>query len=227
MFDPNTQFYQQQQVYYYNNQVDPSQYYTDYYKSTLPEPEKNNEKLNLNKNTNLTKAKTNTTSETTTATNKPQNQKQAPVTAHKQTQSVQKSGNQANTSKKEKQSKEVVNCHKKFAIGSYVHLLNENVNEPERDNDSLSEEQIIDDYYQTLQKTNAIPAKTNGKNKESQKAKKSNSETTTASSTTTSTTGTKQFASGSVNIDKIATSINNTGMNKWKNSNKSTSATSN
>ena len=119
--------------------------------------------------------------------------------------------------------KQEIKCHKKFSIGSYVHMLNEPV-EPERDtkkktgvsdkkkiteedSDDLSEEQIIDDYYQSLQhKNNQLKSKTENKNKKEPQQQQQQQSSN------------KQTISGSTDLDKIAAKINSTGQQKWKNS---------
>jgi len=114
--------------------------------------------------------------------------------------------------------KQEIKCHKKFSIGSYVHMLNEPV-EPERDtkkktvisnkkkyleedSDGLSEEQIIDDYYQSLKHKDQLKLKNENKNKKETQQQQSN----------------KQIISENTDLDKIAAKINSSGQQKWKNS---------
>lgn len=111
-----------------------------------------------------------------------------------------------------KPAKEVTKCNRKFAIGGFVHCLNEDVEPPvtaksskkgkakknqndyRNESDNLSEEQIIDKYYMAVQ----------GKkfNESSSKNQKMND--------------------NSADFDKISANVNSTGRQKWKSSTQQT-----
>lgn len=110
-------------------------------------------------------------------------------------------------------SKKILQTYKKFAIGNYVHMLNEQ-NDPKRDatdsdseSDDVSEEQIIDNYYQSIQKS-----------KNDKKSEPKQQQTTQTTRPKTENTNT--------DLDKIANGINTSGKNKWKNSTKPITQTS-
>lgn len=108
--------------------------------------------------------------------------------------------------------KEVTKCNRKFAIGGFVHCLNENVELPitttsikkgkeknnkkdyKNESDNLSEEQIIDKYYMAVQdkKSNEILSMNQKMNE------------------------------NSVDFDKISANVNSTGRQKWKGSTQQT-----
>ena len=117
-----------------------------------------------------------------------------------------------------KSTKEISNCYRKFAIGSYAHLLNDTTGAPApvvpaetihkgdkkktnnqkkcheekyENGEELSEEQLIDSYYQSLQDKQPLTQKTN-KN--------------------------QAINEQSADFDKIASNVNSTGRQKWKNS---------
>ncbi|CAF0894321.1 unnamed protein product [Brachionus calyciflorus] len=141
VYDQNLYYQQAQPVYYLNN-VDYGNYnLSEYYKAIENKVDKPKDKLEKNKNS-TSKSSLNSTEQNTSVDSKDNQKKSQKL--------------QANTQVKPKQvqnkTKVNNNCYKKFAIGSYVHLLNENVQKPERDLENMSEEQIIDDYYQTIQK---------------------------------------------------------------------------
>ena len=103
-------------------------------------------------------------------------------------------------------------CNRKFAIGGFVHCLNENVELPitttsikkgkeknnkkdyKNESDNLSEEQIIDKYYMAVQdkKSNEILSMNQKMNE------------------------------NSVDFDKISANVNSTGRQKWKGSTQQT-----
>lgn len=114
----------------------------------------------------------------------------ANVVVEKNTKPVEKSN------KNNKQEKQAVGCYKKFSIGSYAHLLNEEVQQPETD--SISGEQIIDKYYDTLKNNNSKSNVKNNKNSNVNKQQET------------------KLTSG--DVDKISANINSSGKAKWKNS---------
>ncbi len=134
-------------------------------------------------------------------------------------------------------------CYKKFAIGSYVHMLNESNNQQQQqqqqqrqqqsqngeqnrstndeDAESLSEEQVIDDYYETLKNQKILKTK-NKKNKKNAKQPSSQQ----SAQAQTQPQSNKGKVSEPVNIEKIVSDINSTSKQKWKNSsNKQTAST--
>jgi hypothetical protein len=135
-------------------------------------------------------------------------------------------------------SKMEINCHKKFAIGSYVHLLNEPDNTSERkksddeESDGLSEEQVIDDYYKSLHPNKPLKNKSKQENKQQQATVSMNSNTTESKNTNNKQQKSqknqenKQLTSEPVDLDKIASKVNSTGKLKWKNSTKPITSTS-
>lgn len=133
-----------------------------------------------------------------------------------------------------KSSKLEIKCHKKFAIGSYVHLLNEpderkrsNVQEDE-ESDGLSEEQVIDDYYKSLQHNKPLKNKSKQENNQQQPiASSSKNNTSTESKNTNKKQQQQQITSEPVDLDKIASKVNSSGKLKWKNSTKPTTTSNN
>ena len=133
-----------------------------------------------------------------------------------------------------KSSKLEIKCHKKFAIGSYVHLLNEpderkrsNVQEDE-ESDGLSEEQVIDDYYKSLQHNKPLKNKSKQENNQQQPiASSSKNNTSTESKNTNKKQQKQQITSEPVDLDKIASKVNSSGKLKWKNSTKPTTTSNN
>jgi hypothetical protein len=145
----------------------------------------------------------------------------ASTSAFKQSKGVSNNASSKLPSVNKPSLKQEIKCHKKFSIGSYAHMLNEPVEPPVKDinataaysnhkeslyeSDDLSEEQIIDDYYQNLQQ----------KNPHIKLKSKSNAAPTKPLSETQN----KQIISETnVVLDKIAAKINSTGQQKWKNS---------
>lgn len=109
--------------------------------------------------------------------------------------------------------KEVTKCNRKFAIGGFVHCLNEEVEIPnistsikksketkckkdyKSESDNLSEEQIIDKYYMAVQDKTHNEMNINNQSKMNE---------------------------NSVDFDKISAKINSTGRQKWKGSTQQT-----
>jgi hypothetical protein len=121
-------------------------------------------------------------------------------------------------------------CYKKFAVGGLINMLKEEqalsktlststnnkktsnksvINKCDEESDGLSEEQIIDDYYHSLQSTQ-------NNNKTANVEKKQNPQTNTNMKQ-------QQYISESVDLDKISSSLKTSGTAKWKNSTKQTS----
>lgn len=120
----------------------------------------------------------------------------------------------SSSSAQPKAAKETFNSYKKFAIGSYAHMLNEPVQPPAADkqnkkssksqtkqqqtkkpqfqdvteSDNLSEEQLIDNYYEAIQKKAA--------NKTSE----------------------QKFNEKSQEFDKLSNHVNSAANKKWKHS---------
>ena len=135
-----------------------------------------------------------------------------------------------------KSSKLEIKCHKKFAIGSYVHLLNEpderkrsNVQEDE-ESDGLSEEQVIDDYYKSLQHNKPLKNKSKQENNQQQpiaSSSKNNTSTESKNTNKKQQQQQQQITSEPVDLDKIASKVNSSGKLKWKNSTKPTTTSNN
>ncbi len=112
-------------------------------------------------------------------------------------------GKQTTTAAPQKTNVKTSACNKRFSIGNYAHLLNEPVvpptsgNQKHDETESITGEQIIDKYYDTLK----------GKNKRE----------------TTAETNKKQEATNvtSSDVNKIAANLVSSGKSKWKNSSKS------
>ena len=112
----------------------------------------------------------------------------------------------SSSSAQQKTAKETFSSYKKFAIGSYVHMLNEPVQAPSTrdkqskrtskqqqfqdvtESDNLSEEQLIDNYYEAIQKKAA--------NKTSEQKQNGNSQ----------------------EFDKLTNHVNSAANKKWKHS---------
>jgi hypothetical protein len=168
--------------------------------------------------------------------NKQQQQKQQQVSstnkikASSDASTASSKPQKSNTNVSKPSYKQEIKCHKKFSIGSYAHMLNEPVEPPVKDNnvtkaatayafnkeslysdlnesDDLSEEQVIDDYYQTLKHKNP-----------NIKLKSKTTAPSAATSTNAIAQSNKQGVSGTTELDKIAAKINSTGQQKWKNS---------
>ena len=140
---------------------------------------------------NINKQETNKTKESNISQQKQQPPKKANATTTAQTKSLSQE----------------IKCHKKFSVGNYVHMLNEPVEPPVKDNTTIEkkahlyfhdddEEINNEDYYHSLR-----PKSANGK-----PAAVGSNDTK------------KQTINEITDLDRIAAKINSTGQQKWKNS---------
>jgi len=194
-------------------------YYANYYNKT-PEYDQYIKNLDAyyqtNKNTNTLNGTNNQTVDNNTSQqNNNKNANENKVT-NNPTTSKNASNPTASKNTKKQQPKEVANCYKKFAVGSFVHMLNEPVtndkanknNKSGNESEDLSEEQLIDDYYHSLQLDSNV--NTNKKNQKNQNKKQDNN----------TNTGVKKTNLTNEAVSKIASSVIASGQQKWKNSNK-------
>jgi hypothetical protein len=133
--------------------------------------------------------------------------------------------------------KKINPCYKKFSVGAYVHLLNENDNnekekQSKAEKDEQSEEQIIDNYYELVQKNKLAAANTNKSNafqeKSNMNGKTTNKQTKTykenKETTKTTTSASATATAENVDLEKIASSVNAHAKSKWKNNQKTTNS---
>lgn len=129
-YDQNLYAHQQQQSVYYMNGFDYNNY-NDYYKnyaSMFEQVEK--EKTEKEKKKNSSKSSLNSSEQNTSLDSK-NNQKKLQKT---------KTNSQQKQKQNNAQNSKPISCYKKFSIGNYAHLLNEDVQEPVRDQDYTNEE---------------------------------------------------------------------------------------
>ncbi|RNA24169.1 coilin-like isoform X2 [Brachionus plicatilis] len=128
-YDPNAYAVQQPQLAYYMNGFDYANY-NDYYKNYASMFEKA-EREKIEKNKNSSKSSLNSSEQNTSLDSKDNQKKSQKI----------KSNSQQKPKQINPQKSKPTSCYKKFSIGNYAHLLNENVQEPVRDNGYTNEEQ--------------------------------------------------------------------------------------
>lgn len=214
LFDSNTSNDNEQDYYNYNYDYDydynydqESNYYNNYKNNSNLIENKKDTKNSQNKNQKINNLNSNVNK--TNKSEKSDEIKKSKSLESNKSKSENNKNKQSNASNKQT-TKNKTNCYKKFAVGSLLNMLKEeeanklnNQNskpenvDNEEDSDDLSEEQIIDDYYQSIQqKKNTKVTKKIDQTKENDK---------------------KQYINESVNLDKIASNINTNGKAKWKN----------
>jgi len=107
-----------------------------------------------------------------------------------------------------------IKCHKKFSIGSYVHLLNEPVEPPVKDNTKAVNSSGQNSKH-TLYGSDEEEDYVEAYQVKSNTQQKDIIDTNTSKKSVSSSTAT---SANLVDLDKIAAKINSTGQQKWKNS---------